>query len=368
MLWEKLSKNKELFSILFVVIFSISALFWNSNIVVGGIASFRHIGDFFSGSLDNLGGLVKSLFQRFQSYEKIKEERDSCLNVMEDYYSLDQQLAILKKENESLRRELGFPPRTDYPTVKAEVLSVRLHTIYRTIIINKGSRHGILPYMPVVARALDNNGKFIEALVGKIIAVGQNTSVVQPLINSNFSMGVTIPNTSLWASLSGNSDRSMEPILEYIDPGIVIDPRALGSFPMGPMQPVGVHLSILPEGLSKIGKVVYSSGGSGVFPPNIPVGYITGEGPREGTFKTAYVRPFVEFDRLEFVTVILKKPDKWIEEWPEERSVKIENPYLGEINFPDEEKMKEQEKVQEKKKKQEIATPSPIESEESNDN
>ncbi len=367
MLWDLISRKKESASLIFVILFSLSSLIWNSNFLVQGIAGFQMVGDFFSGSIDTFGGMIKSIYTKLESFEKIREERDSCLNVMEDYYKVDQELIRLRKENESLRQELGFPYRTDYPTIRAEVLSVRLHTIYRTIIINKGSSSGIQAYMPVVARALDNQGRFIEALVGKTIAVGGSTSVVKPVINSNFSMGVMIPGTSLWASFSGNSGRATEAIIKFIDSDIVIDPRSLGSFPMGPASPPGAYSAIIPEGLSKIGKTVYTSGGSGVFPSHIPVGYITEEGPREGSFKSAYVRPFVQFDKLEYVTVILKRPDKWIEEWPEEKTVKIDNPYLGEINFPDEEKkQKEIPPPQERKQKPVSANSPPSSSEEEN--
>jgi len=349
MLWEKISKNRESASLIFVVVFSLTSLVWNGNFVVSGIASFQRVGDFISGSLDSFGSLIKSVYTKLESFEKVRDERDSCLNVMEDYYKLDQELVRLRMENDSLRKELGFPVRSEYATVPSEVLSVRLNTIYRTIIINKGSSSGIKPYMPVVTRTLDEKGNFIEALVGKVIAVGSSTSVVQPIINSNFAMGVSMPGTSLWASLSGNSGRATEAILEFIDSGIVIDPKSFGNFPMGPAPAPGPHSTIFTEGFSKIGKAVYTSGGSGVFPKGLPVGTITEEGPREGSFKTAYLKPFVQFDKLEYVTVILKSPDKWIEEWPTEKSIKIENPYLGELNYPEEERKKEKEKEKEKK-------------------
>ena len=36
------------------------------------------------------------------------------------------------------------------------------------------------------------------------------------------------------------------------------------------------------------------------------------------------------------MSVIKKTPDKWVEDWPEEKSISIENPYFGELNFPGE--------------------------------
>lgn len=336
MKWNRINQNDELFSLLFVFLFSFTSLIWNGNFMVRGIASFQGVGDFFSGSFDSFGSLIKSSYNKLESFERVREERDSCLNVMEEYRQLSKDVERLKAENAILRQELNFPLHIDYPTVRAEVLSVRLNAIYRTIIINKGSEEGIKPYMPVVARALDEKGKFTEALVGKIIAVSKGSAVIQPIINSNFSMGVSIPGTNLWASLNGNSGRGTDVLLDYIDAGIVIDPKAIGNFPMGPNPPPTSASTMFTEGFSKIGKAVFSSGGSGVFPSGIPVGTIIEEGPRNGSFKTAILRPFVEFDKLLHVIVLKKQPEKWREEWPAEKTIQIDGPYFGEIDFPKE--------------------------------
>ncbi|MDF3818651.1 rod shape-determining protein MreC [Leptospira sp. 96542] len=342
--WNRFSRNEEILSILFVFVFSFTSLIWNGNFMVRGIASFQGVGDFFSGSFDSFGSLVKSSYNKLESFERVREERDSCLNVMEEYRQLSKDVERLQAENAILRQELNFPLRTDYPTVRAEVLSVRLNAIYRTIIINKGSESGIKPYMPVVARALDEKGKFTEALVGKVIAVSKGSAVVQPLINSNFSMGVSIPGTNLWASLNGNSGRGTDVILDYIDAGIVIDPKAIGNFPMGPALAPNTTNTLFTEGFSKIGKAVFSSGGSGVYPQGIPVGTIIEEGPRNGSFKTAILRPFVEFDKLQNVIVLKRLPEKWKEEWPAEKTIQIEGPYFGEIDFPKEKDYQKKEK------------------------
>lgn len=333
MFWSRFGKNEEVLSITFVVFFSLTSLTWKGNLLVRGIATFQGIGDFFSGSFDSFGSVIKSSYNKIESFERVREERDSCLAVMDEYQQMVKDADRLRAENTILRQELNFSARGDYPAIRAEVLSVRLNSIYRTIIIDKGSESGIKSYMPVVSRAIDERGKFVEALVGKVIAVSKGSSVVQPLINSNFNMGVSVPGTNLWASLSGNSGRGTEVMLDYIDSGIVIDPHAFTPIGMGPSLPPSPN-TYFSEGYSKIGKAVFSSSGSGVYPAGIPIGTITEEGPRNGSFKTAYVRPFVEFDKLQIVTIIKKLPDKWSEEWPAEKSVQVEGPYFGEIDFP----------------------------------
>ncbi|EQA36444.1 rod shape-determining protein MreC [Leptospira inadai serovar Lyme str. 10] len=333
MLWIQVSKSKEAVSLLFCILFSLLSLVFKSNVLVRGIASFQRVGDTVSGSIDGIGSFFKGAYTKLESFETIRQERDACVAAMDEYKLLPQDLDRLGRENETLRRELHFNTRQKFSSVKAEVLSVRLNSIYRTIIIDKGSEAGIKPYMPVTARSVDQKGEIIEALVGKVIAVTGGSAVVQPLINSNFNMGVSIPDSNLWASLSGNSGRGTEALMNYIDSGIVIDPRVFGDYPMGPTEMIQYT-----ESLSKIGKAVYSSGSSGVFPPGIPVGIITEEGPRNGSFKTAFLKPFVRFDMLESVTIVLKLPEKWAETWPEGQNINIENPYFGELNYPKEDR------------------------------
>lgn len=333
MLWIQVSKSKEAVSLIFCIVFSLLSLTFKSNVLVRGIASFQRVGDTVSGSIDGIGSFFKGAYTKLESFETVRQERDACVAAMDDYKLLPQDLDRLGRENETLRRELRFNTRQKYPNVKAEVLSVRLNSIYRTIIIDKGSEAGIKPYMPVTARTVDQKGEIIEALVGKVIAVTGGSAVVQPLVNSNFNMGVSIPDSNLWANLSGNSGRGTEALMNYIDSGIVIDPRVFGDYPMGPTEMIQYT-----ESLSKIGKAVYSSGSSGVFPPGIPVGIITEEGPRNGSFKTAFLKPFVRFDMLESVTILMKLPEKWAETWPEGQNINIENPYFGELNYPKEER------------------------------
>lgn len=333
-------KDRELASLLFCILFSLSSLIWNSNFIVSGIARFQSVGNFFSSSLDNFGSFFTTIYTKLESFESVRRERDSCLAVMEDYKQLPQDLDKLKQENSSLRAELKFQPSSVYKTLKAEVYSIRLHSIFRTIIISKGAMDGIKPYMPVVARATLENGEFIQAVVGKIIAVNENTSIVEPLVNANFKMGVSIPGINFWAILSGNSGRGIDVILNYIDQGVILDPKVFDSY-HGP-EPFKVkETANWPKvglgGDSKASqRVVFSSGSGGIFPPGIPVGEIIEEGERSGSFKNAYVRPFVRFENLQYVTVILKTPEEWIKQWPQEKNIQIETPYFGQQTFPDE--------------------------------
>lgn len=341
MLWDQIQRFKEFGSLLFCIGFSISALVWNSSAFVRTVSHTNKVTDVFSSTLDGFGSFFKGIFTAVKTNESLRKERDSYEKLIEEYKSLPHDLETLRKENDALRKELGFSISSPFQTVKAEVLSVRLNSIFRTIVIGKGRKDGVLPYMPVVARTVTESGEVVPALVGKVITASANSSVVQPIINSNFSMGVQIPGSHLWAVLSGNSGKGVLAVLNYVDSAIIINPRYASTNVVGP---VNFSYEKEVELVGILGKTIYSSGGGGLFPPRLPVGVIVEEGPRAGAFKTAYVQPLANLSDLQFVTVIKKLPEKWMEMWPEEKSIPIENPFYGELNFPGEETEKEKPK------------------------
>ncbi|NBU96835.1 MAG: rod shape-determining protein MreC [Spirochaetia bacterium] len=331
MLWDRIQQLSEILSLFFCIGFSIVSLFWNSNLVVVTVASSQKAVDVITSSVDSAGGIFSGLYQRFQSNEALRKERDSYAKLVDEYKVYSHDIKVLQNDNQSLRKELEFQPNINYPTIRAEVLSVRLNSIYRTIVINKGKSDKIYPFMPVISRAVNESGELIPAIVGKVIASNSSSAVVQPIINSNFNMGVQVEGGSLWAILSGNSGRGTYVILNFLDSGVIINPKLYSQ--IGPIVPDE-------HGLEKVGiagREVYSSNGGGVFPAGLPIGIIVEEGPRAGSFKTAFVKPHVKFDELQFVTIIKKLPDKWVEDWPEEKNITIENPFYGELNFPGEE-------------------------------
>ncbi|MEM7182056.1 MAG: rod shape-determining protein MreC [Spirochaetota bacterium] len=346
MLLDKIAQYKESLSLAFCIVFSLTSLIWNSNFVVKNtVTNSRKVENFIASKFQWISGLWGNVSDKMESYESILEKNKIYEKKIEEYENILANTARIKNENDKLNKILAFQPNTTYPFVKAKVLTVHLNSIYRTIIINKGTSSGVRVFMPVVTHVPEKNVK--QAVVGKIIAVTENSSIVQPLVNSNFSMGVRMPGVNLWAILSGNSGKGLQVLLNYIDS------RALKGSTAKSLIQKDTELSnannlIADTGL--IGKPVFTSGGSGIFPPNIPVGIIREEGVKEGSFKTAYAEPFVDFGVLEYVTVIKKLPEKWSVKWPANALPKSEQPIFGENVFP--QSKKKVSKKSEKKKQQ----------------
>ena len=298
MLWDVFSRNKNVFSLGFCISFSLLCLFWEGNFLNRGLSFFGSISDRVSGFLSSTLSFTGEIWVELDKHRELEKRYEQAQKRLKESRLEKDRFDRLERENERLRKQLELPRQNDFPEIQAQVKAIRLNTISPRIIIGKGKKHGIELYMPVITRAHDNQQNLVRAVVGMIVAVDDYNAVVQPLTHSGFRMGVRLPKRGQWAILSGNSGSSRETLLTYLSASAQ-ENRATFS-----------HSEINLE----LKSTVVTSGAGGIFPPGIPVGKVLRKGEQEGEFKTAFVQPYVEVDRLDFVIIILKKPEKWTPE------------------------------------------------------
>lgn len=146
----------------------------------------------------------------------------------------------LEAENAELRRLLNFAPPARIDWIAAEVLSRSNDGWWQTIRLNKGSADGIGEQMAVVS---------MEGLVGKTVAVSRNTADVLLLSDPACKVSARLVRTGSFGVVSGRGPSWQGQVfcrMEFI------------------------HRS---DEL-KTGDEVVTTGLGGIFPPNIPIGYI----------------------------------------------------------------------------------------------
>jgi len=296
MLWDVLWRNKNSFSLTFCVLFSLTGIFWQSgtNPFAKGVGYFGAVADRISGALNSGFQLPNVLWIEIAKYQELEKRYDQAQKMIEAYRLEKDKFDFLKMENDRLRKALAFSSSREFPELKAEVLGIRINSISPRIIIDKGRKHGIAPFMPVIAHAYDKNQNLIRAVVGIIAFASENVSVVQPINHPGFRLGIRINGTGQWAILTGNSGRigmlRIENLTDQLSP-----------FSVGEGDSTGSEIK---------NKMVVSSGEGGMFPHGIPVGIL-----KEVAGDSAYVAPFVSLSTLDTVAVILKKPEPWVEVW-----------------------------------------------------
>ena len=192
------------------------------------------------------------------SYINVREENKRLKAEIEKYKSLELNVEFLADENKNLQKilETEYFNKNLTNIVLAKVLVDKDSPFLKSIIINKGTKNGVLKGMPVT---MDNY------LVGRIVETNYLSSRVLLLNDLNSRIPVTL-DKGAQAILSGSG--LTNPILEYLpeDYDIV-------------------------EGLS-----VFASGKDGIFISGTPIGKTNSKGT---------VNLFVDPNQLSFVTVNL---------------------------------------------------------------
>jgi len=213
----------------------------------------------FLGTIQNLTGWLAT---GFSSNEENEALRDVNMTLMEEVM----QLRRLRWENQELRSMLAFRNHSLLPLIPAEIIGKNFSLGQTTVTLNVGERDSVLLMMPVITE---------RGLVGKIVAVSHNYSIVQLAMNREF-------------RITAKVNRS------HVD-GIIAWKQGDNLL----LQNVWKTADVL------VGDTIITSEYSNTFPPDIPIGIIQSIGHGDGgLFSKIEVRPHVQFKTLERVFVI----------------------------------------------------------------
>lgn len=197
----------------------------------------------------NLYGEHQKLTERVQELESRVGEMDE-----------------LKKENQRLGGLLDFKKETSHQTIPARVIGRDLAPWRKTLLIDKGSHHGIKKRMAVVNA---------RGLVGRVVETGPLTARAILLLDPESRVSVLFQEDRDLGVAEGDGSSFLR--VTHIDR----------------------------EASVKVGERVVSSGLGGIYPKGIGVGTVEMVGnEKEGLELFATVRPFVQFSKLEEVLVV----------------------------------------------------------------
>jgi rod shape-determining protein MreC len=248
-------------------------------------ADFRSDG----GPLDSLRSIATSAFEPVQSglsavarpVVDVFTNAGELLSIREDNVQLRDRVEALEqrelsvdaiqRENGELRALLELRDANAWQTVAASTVAFTPSNFEWTITIDVGSEDGVEEDMPVVEGA---------GLVGKVIQVTPTSSRVLLAIDPNFAAATRSAAVGDIGVVTGQGSDLMRMVAD--------DPAA----------------ELLPGD-----EIVTNSYQFGVFPHGIPVGIV--ESTQDVTnelSRSVLVRPFVDFNRLSQVLVILEHP------------------------------------------------------------
>ncbi|WP_296022602.1 rod shape-determining protein MreC [uncultured Treponema sp.] len=216
---------------------------------------------------------VTGVFTAVAELKSLKAENQELKEKLKNYEFLQRNNTEIRKENERLREQLQFATHIEQKNFPAQIIGRNPDNIYSGITINKGSRSGIKKGMSVIAVQNGTTG-----LVGKIVTVGLETSLVMPVYDSKCVVSSRIQNTRDIGLVNGSGNAN------------------------SPLQMKYIKKRVLPE--LNFGDIVVTSGETDNYIADIPVGTITNIMVVEyDSSLNIEITPIVDFARLETVIV-----------------------------------------------------------------
>lgn len=137
-------------------------------------------------------------FQFITNISKIKKENEELRKINSKFQTKAKEYNAVIKENESLRSKLNFP-KERYNYIGVDIIGLIGNGYTDGIEINAGEDKGIKKGMLVMTE---------EGVVGLILSVGNNRSIVQCLSNANIEVAALVHSTRNQGIVKGYKDRN----------------------------------------------------------------------------------------------------------------------------------------------------------------
>jgi rod shape-determining protein MreC len=233
------------------------------------------VGDIISpvqGFMYRVATSVSQFFQSISERHKLLEQYEALKERVAQLEQQQLEMDEVIRENQRLKRLLDFKKEKAHFIVEGvRITGKNPGNWFNTMTINKGSNHGITVNMAVI-----ND----QGLVGRVIDVGGNWATVRTIIDGQSSVSAIIERTRDNGMVKGNNTLTFEDGLCRM-----------------------INLALDSDVVA--GDRVITSGLGEIFPKGIPIGEVIEVLDEErDMYKTAIIRPNVDFMRLEEVLVI----------------------------------------------------------------
>lgn len=265
---------QELILIILVITCNIMLSFFTGGFIVNfknvGFTVFSTIGK----GISTVTLYVKDSVTAIQKLAVLNKEYEILSEKLKDYEYMQRTNTSIRKENARLKEQLGFIESVQQKSIAANIISRGADNIHTTLVIDKGSKHGIKKNMSVLSVQGGNVG-----VVGKVVSVGYETSEIMPIYSINCTISSRIQNTRDIGLVTGNGSEDVSLSMKYIKKKVIGD----------------LHF----------GDVIVTSGENGNYTKDIPLGTISKITVLDyDSSLDIEVTPIVNFSRLEYVIVV----------------------------------------------------------------
>ena len=254
-----------------IIIFSLKS---NSNIISSGVGSVISP---LQKIIYNANDKLKGSFDFFINFSKVKQENEELAAKNAELENKLIEYNRMKEENTTLREMFDYSQANqNYNYLGCNIVGYSGGNISNGYIIDKGINDGVKKDMIVITPA---------GLVGKVTKSESNYSIVQTILNENIAVASMVEST-----------RETTGILQGITDSKNKNLTILSNIPI--------------DSEIKEGDVILTSGLGGMYPQEIRIGEVVSvEVDSVGIMKKAIVKPYVDFNKLEGLFVVVPKEE-----------------------------------------------------------
>ena len=210
---------------------------------------------------------VRDIWRDYFFLVSVAKENAELRQALKQSMERNNQCYEVRQKNSQLRSMLNYQEKQSHKIAAAEVVGRDPSPWLKTIIIDKGKSDGVIRGLPVVVP---------EGIVGQVIDVSNRYAKVLMIIDHNSAVDALVQRTRARGVIKGESEN-----------------RCRFKFALRKHD-------------IKIGDTIISSGIDGVYPKGLTIGKVSQVIRRSaGIFQDVAVVPFVDFEKLEEVLVIL---------------------------------------------------------------
>ena len=254
-----------------IIIFSLKS---NSSIISSGVGSVISP---LQKIIYNANDKLKGSFDFFINFSKVKQENEELAAKNAELENKLIEYNRMKEENTTLREMFDYSQANqNYNYLGCNIVGYSGGNISNGYIIDKGTNDGVKKDMIVITPA---------GLVGKVTKSESNYSIVQTILNENIAVAsmveITRETTGILQGITDSKNKNL---------------TMLSNIPI--------------DSEIKEGDVILTSGLGGMYPQEIRIGEVVSvEVDSVGIMKKAIVKPYVDFNKLEGLFVVVPKEE-----------------------------------------------------------
>ena len=211
-----------------------------------------------------------SLWHQYFYLVSVSKENDRLKKELDQAVEKITRIEEVELANQRLRQLLNFKETAQLTVLPAEVISRDPSAWFKTMIIDKGRSDGLSKGLPVVLP---------QGIAGQVVEVSERYAKIMLIIDRNSAVDALIQRNRARGVIKGASSDQCK--LEYV----------------------------LRKHEVAVGDIVISSGLDGVYPKGLRIGEVAAVSDHEADiFKEIDVRPFVDFEQMEEVLIIINSP------------------------------------------------------------